>query len=166
MLHFLLNSQHKQIFCFWNTQTMLTLFTVNLSWTHTSRVCWTIYYTMFFICMHFSKLLPGQQQFTATIYSLYTQIINFAFYCMSIHSWRIKLISSNSVYKLRNYYLLRVACPDVTVLIPIHYYHPPGFTAQYIPKFMFSCKMCVTPSWLVPNLQKHCIFLLLYIEMS
>lgn len=164
MLHFLSNSQHNRKFCLWNTQTMLTLFTVNLIWTF--RVYCTTYYTMFFICVYFSKLLPGQQQFTATIYSLYTQIINFAFYCMSIHSWRIKLISPNSVYKLRNYYLLPVAFPDVTVLIPIHYYHPPGFTAQYAPKFMFSCKMCVTPSRLVPNLQKHCTVLLLYTEMS
>ena len=133
MLHFLFNSQHNPIFCLRNTQTMLTLFTVNLTWTHTFRVYCTIYYTTFFICVYFSKVLPGQQQFTATIYSLYTQIINFAFYCMSIHSWRIKLISPNSVYKLRNYYLLPVAFPDVTVLIPIHYYHPPGFTAQYTP---------------------------------
>lgn len=121
MLHFLLNSQYNQIFCLWNTQTMLALFTVNLTWTHTFRVCCTIYYHMFLICMHFSNLLPRQQEITATIYSLYTQIINFAVYCMSIHSLRIKLMSPNSVYNLRYFYLLPVTCPHVTVLIPIHY---------------------------------------------
>jgi len=115
MLHFLLNSQHNRIFCLWNTQTKLTLFTVNLTWTHTFRVYCTIYYTTFFICVCVLLQIAAR---VATIHcyniSLYTQIINFAFfYCMSIHSWMINLISSNSVYKLRNYYLLSVAFPDV-----------------------------------------------------